>query len=271
MNRNVKGLTLIEVMISMTMGIFFLVVAMQYLLSGQQSYQSQDTGSRIQENARFAVDLIREQVRMAGYSDVSSIRPAFIFTDACGTTAINGVSADPCARDTGSDQGDRLAIAMLSPTLEDCLGNAVSSMTTRIANVFWVEINGGLSSLYCRGWDIDAEEWLGTAQPLVDGIDQMQVQYGVFDNGSDTVTRYMNATAVEALNGWDDIRSVRVSLLVNSGVDTDLAMNDGRTLSNAVFDEQYSSFTLMDGTAFRPNDNRIRRIYSSTITINNAQ
>ena len=264
------GLSLIEVMISLTMGVFFLVVAMQYLISGQQSFRSQDTGSRIQENARFAIELIREQVRMAGYSEINSIVPPFIYVDSCGADALNGQTPTQCSDDTITDQGDRLAVSLLSPIQEDCLGNALTDASTQIANVFWVEVNNNVSSLYCRGFDIDDGEWISAAQPLVAGVDQMQVQYGLFNGTTGSVNQYLNATAVQAANAWANVQMVRVSLLVSSGINTDLAANDGRTLSFTAFNDQYSSFSLLDGAAYTPGDSRIRRVYTNTITINNA-
>jgi len=270
-----QGLTLIEVMISITLGLLFLVGAMTFLVNGQQSYRSQDTGTRIQENARFAIDIMRGYVRMAGYSNDLTIAPAYIYRQPCGTT-INGQSSSTnCSADTTTIQGDRLALSQVSPDAQDCLGTALGT-DTHVANVFWVEQAAGLSgfpvsSLYCRGWDIDNGVWHSAAQPLVDGIDQMQIQYGIYNSANDSVDRYLNATGVEALTGgWNNVQSVRISILVNAGLDTADVAASGSTIDNATFTANYDSFTLLDGALYNPTDNRIRRVFSTTITINNA-
>ena len=274
--RTQQGLTLIEVMLSITLGLLFLVAAMSFLVSAQQSYRSQDTATRIQENARFAMDMMRGYVRMAGYSDDVTITPAYIYRDGCGTTINGQSSATNCSADTTTVQGDRLALSQLSPDAEDCLGNALGA-DTHVANVFWVETaaapsgSGTISSLYCRGWDVDNSSWHSAAQPLVDGIDQMQVQYGVYNAATDSVDRYLNAAGVEALtSGWANVQSVRISLLVNAGVDTSDASQSASTVDNLTFAANYDSFTLLDGALYNPRDNRIRKVFSSTITINNA-
>ena len=292
--RRQRGLTLIELMISITIGLVFIFGAVTFLVSGHQSFRAQNSGSRIQENARFALDILKEHVRMAGYNDTTSSLldlPALIYRGACGT--INGQVANPCSDDTTTDQGDRLAMALRIPTgatgvaAQDCMGSPLTALNEHVVNVFWVEqdTSSGVSSLYCRGYNPDTDTWHGTAaQPLVDGIEQMQVQYGLVDgNPSSTgssgtggrVDRYLNATDLQTLdatnatrNYWGDVRSVRIALLVGAGARQ--AADDGaNTLSSDTLNA-YQTFTLLDGDPYTPAEVRIRRVFSTTITLNNA-
>lgn len=289
--RGQRGLTLIELMISITIGLVFIFGALTFLVSGHQSFRAQNTGSRIQENARFALDILQEHVRMAGYSDSTSSLldlPAVVYRGACGATNINGQSPDPCSDDTATDQGDRLAMALRVPAgaAHDCLGTTLGA-NAHVVNVFWVEEDSsGVSSLYCRGLDPDTNTWHGAAaQPLVDGIEQMQVQYGLVDanplsagntrsSGTDgRVDRYLNATEVQTLdsadttrNIWGDVRSVRIALLVGAGAPDDGASAlDSNTLAAS-----YQTFKLLDGADYTPAGQRIRKVFSTTITLNNA-
>lgn len=294
--RRQRGLTLIELMISVTIGLVFILGAVNFLVSGHQSFRAQNSGSRIQENARFALDILKEHVRMAGYNDTTSSLldlPALIYRGACDT--INGQTANPCSDDTTEDQGDRLAMALRIPTgatgiaAQDCTGSPLTALNEHVVNVFWVEEKDGVSSLYCRGYNPDTNTWHGTAeQPLVDGIEQMQVQYGLVDgNPSSTgntpssgaggrVDRYLNATDLQALdaadstrNYWGDVRSVRIALLVSAGAKE--AADDGaNTLDSATRAASYQTFTLLDGAAYTPAEARIRRVFAATITLNNA-
>ena len=292
--RRQRGLTLIELMISITIGLVFIFGAVTFLVSGHQSFRAQNSGSRIQENARFALDILKEHVRMAGYNDTTSSLldlPALIYRGACDT--INGQVANPCSDDTTTDQGDRLAMALRIPTgatgvaAQDCIGSPLTALNEHVVNVFWVEqdSSSGVSSLYCRGYNPDTNTWYGTAaQPLVDGIEQMQVQYGLVDgNPSSTgssgtggrVDRYLKAIDLQTLdaadpnrNYWGDVRSVRIALLVSAGAEQ--AADDGaNTLSSDTLTD-YQTFTLLDGAAYTPAEVRIRRVFSTTITLNNA-
>ncbi|MDQ7091094.1 MAG: PilW family protein [Methylococcales bacterium] len=62
-----RGITLIEIMIAMVIGLFLMGGVMQIFLSSQQTYKMQDNLSRMQENGRFAVEFISRDIRMAGY------------------------------------------------------------------------------------------------------------------------------------------------------------------------------------------------------------
>ena len=270
------GLTLIEVMISITLGIIFLVAAMGFLVTAQQSSQAQDSGSRIQENARFAMQIIRKSVQMAGFSQ-GLVKPTYIYRGPCGT--VNGQTATHCSDNVSllvAAQGDRLAVAMVPPVIppatspQDCLGNEVAA-NTRIANVFWVEVSGNTSSLYCQGYDIEKAQWIETSQPIVDGIDQMQVQYGILDTTTGHIDRYLNASVVQALGAanWQNVRTVKVGLLVNAGLDTDESRADAGTLGAQTLADNYTYFRVLDGTYIRSGDRRRRRVYTNVIAINN--
>ena len=73
MNRNVRslprqgGLSLIELMIALLVGLLLLGGLIQIYLSSKQSYNAQEQLARMQENGRFAMDLITRDLRRTGY------------------------------------------------------------------------------------------------------------------------------------------------------------------------------------------------------------
>lgn len=69
-----QGVTLVELMVAMTIGLFILGGVISVVLSAKHTYTLQDQQARIQENLRFALDQITSELRMVGYS-------------ACGDTA----------------------------------------------------------------------------------------------------------------------------------------------------------------------------------------
>ena len=67
-----SGLSLVELMISITIGLILVGGIMQIFLSSKQTYRIQDGTSRLQENSRFAMRFLNQDLRMAGYSGCSS-------------------------------------------------------------------------------------------------------------------------------------------------------------------------------------------------------
>lgn len=63
-----QGLSLIELMIAVVLGIFVTGGIIQLFTNSQQTYRIQENLSRLQENARFAMNIITRDIRMADYS-----------------------------------------------------------------------------------------------------------------------------------------------------------------------------------------------------------
>ncbi|WP_062268572.1 PilW family protein [Endozoicomonas arenosclerae] len=59
------GLSLVEMMVAMLLGLILIAGIGHLFLSANRTYMLQDELSRIQENARFAIDLIARDIRMA--------------------------------------------------------------------------------------------------------------------------------------------------------------------------------------------------------------
>jgi len=71
-----RGLTLIELMIALGLGLL-LVAALGYLYSGQrQSWRTLEAVARLQENGRLAMELVGRDLRQAGYAGCLSLPEA---------------------------------------------------------------------------------------------------------------------------------------------------------------------------------------------------
>ncbi|MGZ8199784.1 MAG: PilW family protein [Methylosarcina sp.] len=66
------GMTLIELMIALLIGAFLLGGMLQIFLGTKRSYRMAEGVSRMQENARFAMDLMGQDIRMAGFRGCNS-------------------------------------------------------------------------------------------------------------------------------------------------------------------------------------------------------
>jgi len=253
-----KGLSLVELLIAMVLGLLLTAGALEMMLASRSLNRTTDDSSRIQENGRFALQFLAQSIRMAGYNVSIDANGKPFWDGACG-------ALDPCTADGGGSNSDRIAVVLDPSNDADCLGVAVATLKV-IANVYFVaDIDGdGVSSLYCDGLDIANNIWLssGTAnsvpQPLVDGIENIQVLYGDADPSSNNeITRYISADQVNAASSWQNVGTVRIALLANNGQ------------QNGNSDNITRNFRLLDATDLVFNDKHSRQAFTSTIAVNN--
>ncbi len=62
-----SGMTLIELMVALTIGLFLTWGAIQVYLQSKSNYRSTEVVTRLQENARFALDTLEPDLRLAGF------------------------------------------------------------------------------------------------------------------------------------------------------------------------------------------------------------
>ncbi len=70
--RGANGFTLVEVLISMTLGLFLLAMLVSVFSANIKSYELSRGVSYMQSNARFAIDKLQRSLRMAGYQGCSN-------------------------------------------------------------------------------------------------------------------------------------------------------------------------------------------------------
>jgi len=247
-----QGLNLIELMIAIVIGIFISLMVVQYLSTSARLFKQQGADTNLEANGTFAISYMTQFIRQAGSNDPMGTDVPF-FTGACGAD-------DPCTfNEDNPDKSDQIAIQMVPQNGQDCVGNVVTA-GDRIANVFYVED----SSLFCRGYNIDDRDWLGPQESLIDGVEQLQVLYGV-SNAGGVVERYVDASrvAVGATTdfdrnvAWDSIRSTKIAVLVADVSTTGTERPEDIT------------YQLLDSPAVTRNDRVSRKVYSTTVNINN--
>lgn len=62
-----KGFSLIELMIALVMGLFLIGGVISVFIGSSQSFSSNEALSRVQENGRFALEMISQELRSVGY------------------------------------------------------------------------------------------------------------------------------------------------------------------------------------------------------------
>jgi type IV pilus assembly protein PilW len=249
LRRGQQGFSLIELMIAMTLGLVMIGAASLMMLSNRSTFLAVDSSSRIQENARFALGIIAENIRMAGYYDAEISGPSnFMLGDACGPF-------DPCTANGVGTASDRIGIISNPPAgnEQDCIGGITADDDTYVNAYFIGDADSdGVFSLYCGSLN-QATGAVNNAQPLVDGIDNMQLQYGVLN--SDDVVSYVSADRV---TDWGALRSVRVTLLVSDGQ------------PNGSAEQVTRSYDLLDAGTIAYTDKYQRQLFTTTVVINNA-
>ena len=63
----VRGITLVELMVALAVGLLLLLAVVSIFASSKQTYRMQEAMARVQESGRIALELIAREVREAGY------------------------------------------------------------------------------------------------------------------------------------------------------------------------------------------------------------
>ncbi|MGH8540908.1 MAG: PilW family protein, partial [Stenotrophobium sp.] len=185
LRRHQSGLTLIELMIALVLGLLIIAGVGEVFLAGRASYSVQQRLSNLQENGRFALHFLQSDIRRAGY-------PKNISMDVFGTN-----QPKPLTFDGGGNAPDTISIRYQGS--RDCLGQAV---TDQVVNTYFIgepeNRSDGQSykSLMCRG------NGNPRAQPLVTGIENMQILYGEDTDSNGYANRYVRADEV---SNWANV------------------------------------------------------------------
>ncbi|MBF0219992.1 MAG: PilW family protein [Gammaproteobacteria bacterium] len=178
-----RGLTLVEMMVALTLGVLVVGGILQIFLNTKLSNNTQTGFSTLYENARIASYVLTENLMMAGFDNST------------------GTIAQAITATTDNNNSDSITVTSLSAT--DCLG--VNTGGAAATNLFFIALSNGVSSLMCTGNS-------GT-QPLAEGVENMQLLYGE-DTTNDNIADLYRAPA--AVTDWTRVVSIRVALLVTS-------------------------------------------------------
>lgn len=66
--QNSKGVNLVELMVGLALGSFMSIGVLQMYVSNRQTFSNNEAVAQIQDNSRFAIKMISDNARMAGYT-----------------------------------------------------------------------------------------------------------------------------------------------------------------------------------------------------------
>ena len=91
-----QGLTLVELMIALTLGLIVIAVIVGVFLASSQNYRQNEAIATVQDNARFALDALGRDLAMAGYW--GGVRPV----DAINNVRVSATARSAVASSTGT-------------------------------------------------------------------------------------------------------------------------------------------------------------------------
>lgn len=229
------GFTLIELMVALAISMLLMLGVINVFIAGKTSYNLQSGMGRLQENGRYAIDILAQNIGMAGFT--TGLSPIDTLNTA---NLANNFSSNADLGLTVSSRQASDVIEINYDSATDCLGNNTGGTAT---DRYY--LNG--SDLMCLG--------NGSANPglLAEGIDNMQILYGE-DSDNDGITdRYVNADNLTATN---TVTSVRIALLTST--------------VDEVGTKDTSTYNMLDAPPIGPlKDGRVRKVFSRTILLRN--
>lgn len=235
-----RGFTLVEIMVALTIGLLMMAGILQITLANRESSRLQRNMGFAQENIRSAMEFLARDVRMAGHY-IDDNPAARILTAPAPFEIAN-------TTDGGGANNDTITVRHESNT--DCLGQATppdASGNQFALNRYFISSQ----RLMCLG------NGNALPQPLVDGVESMQILYGENTDGDPrSANRYVQPNQVANMN---NVVSVRIAMRFISR----------EAVRQAADTNQYA---LLDAAAFTPaaNDRLLRREITTTISLRNS-
>ncbi|MHA3103399.1 PilW family protein [Acinetobacter sp. ANC 3791] len=155
-----RGFTLIELMVSLALGLIIVAAATMLFIAGQKSFALQQGASDIQDNANFALNYITKDIRMANLNAVTATMTAgsanggIVFS----TTNLAGVASSTVSQSAVSNTSnvnvgsDQLVIQYLPTSTQvtnglfDCEGTQVTDASVYVVERYFVRQDANINS-----------------------------------------------------------------------------------------------------------------------------
>jgi type IV pilus assembly protein PilW len=265
--RGSRGVTLVELMVAVTIGLLIVVVLAQLFLGSRQTFATTDDISRMQDNIRYTQQLLTRTVHLAGYKSQANSVTTTVFSGAppleTPNPIVTGSTPDAfTVRFQGSGSktsgtGSACQAASSCPgadlTVVDCLGLAIDAGVIAINTFSIAPGANGRNALFCHNGS--------TAMPgveIVPDVANMQILYGEDVNGDLVADRYVAPETTGAATA--NVVSVRIALLFETPTDS------SKTIASSQTYDMLSDGSVVMGPYA---DRRIRRLVTTTINLRN--
>ena len=299
-----QGLTLVELMVSLVLASLITLAAVGLYSVGVSSFRTVDAGQEIQDNGRFALEVIGQAARQAGFENYAEgyglrwtetyITNTALFPTVRGAnnakvSSVATVDDDGTSANGGHNNSDTIALRFHGASLQsdrtkadgsmiDCQGVAqtapllANDLSDVAISLFWVKVDGtGEPSLQCISRGNPASPSRNT-QPIIKGVETFQVMYGVDTNADSTPERWVSANNV---TNWTQVSAIRVGFVLRGAPGSSQGELDTTDVNDRKLYPLGKTFTGTNtdaGLVFTPpNDGRLRRVFNATFTLRNPQ
>lgn len=267
------GVTLIELMIALTLGLLLSGAAVMIYLANKNTYSNVSDNSRMQENARYAMSFLTKAVWKSGWKVEPTHAADNPFRKGGGINSLDKVSWDRYAllkvvnnskkyKKLGNKPNSDLLIVRFQgsgnpadQTMTDCRGTARSDNDV-VTEVYYVnDDNALICAIVSDAGDL-------STIPLINGVENLQILIGEDDSNKGYAKKYVNASAV---NKWSNIASVQMGILVTSGIFTHNANNKNADGTN-------KKYKILDVNNVSISNSRLYgQVFSTTVSLRNGR
>ncbi len=213
--RAAAGYSLVEMMVALAIALFLLGGLLTIVESTRSTFSTQTELAKLQNGEQLAMILMTDVIEEAGYFPNPVVNTADSTLPAAGALGpapsfaqaqvISGTSSAAAPGDTFSVR----FVTASNDTIMNCLGGTnTSGSNVSYTNTFSVDANGNLDCTLAINGNAEA------AVPLVSGVEDLQVWYGVRTNpavSDNNVDAYLTAAQMTAAD-WLDVTSVKVRI-----------------------------------------------------------
>lgn len=224
-----SGFSLVELMIAMLVGLVLIGALIQVFISNKQSYQTADDTSILNDNARYAMSVLSNQLRLSGHQIEPMLgRENSLTAEAVGfSNPSASIQFAPSTylfgSATNSGNYDTLYMRFQGSSIKP-LNVCGLSATTATINTVRYSVN---TVTYEQGPDTGVLSCTisgSGVQNFADHVDLFRVLYGIDSNNDDVADKYVSANNVlpanstEPVNGseWEQVVSLKIGLLLRS-------------------------------------------------------
>ena len=289
-----RGFSLIELMVALGIGLFIMASVLTIYAAASRTSRTSEMESQMNEDGLIALNIIQQQIRMAGYSNfenaattdnanftgagVIGCSAAAFYPNASVQPALSSLGSTACGVASGLGDGiiiryeadlrNTVPTAGATPVPTNCLMNGAATATNSVGATYYLPENRYFVAsstttplaLFCAAG--------GQIQPVLDNVEKMVLLYGISatTEAADTqVVTYLNASDLNtAFSGesmdtrWKRVLSVKSCLLMRS---TERVKDIAATASYRDCDGTLVTQTTPDGY--------LRRAFITTSTLRN--
>ncbi len=298
LRRDQRGLTLVELMVALVISLVIVIAAASFFIGSGRSRDTQEAASILQDNARFATDIITRNIQQAGYQNYiwssagAQVRREVATLDGqpdlrgYNNTAAQG-GLDHGVHDRSTDRvnnSDTLVARFqgsgVSPgdgSIIDCLGRPQPEplVPVRAYSIFEVQQSSATAEpeLRCKYETTGSLTPVFLTAPVVRGVEKIQFMYGIDTNADSFVDQWLNAAQVDALGAgplldWARVKSVRVGMILRSPNRVAVTTTAGVTTTLAPLGINFSQ-NVNDTLVVNDSDGRLRRVVTFTVNLRN--